>query len=297
MANPLISVIVPTYNREELLKETLISIVNQAYTNIEIIVVDNCSKYDFFGLISTLNDTRIKAFQNQNHGIIATNRNFGIRKAQGEYIALCDDDDLWLPEKLEKQLSVFQEYGNAILLVGTNAETFPKGRKNNLMLSQDIILSFYRLLFAPFSKTHKTNIYNSSVLLRADVISKIGLFDENKLLIAVEDYDYWLRVLRLQNNSVFILNQDLIKYRIHGENITTYDESKSTVWDRLSVLIEKYADVEPLNVYRQKIPYFNRVYKTQQAFFAKKITWVQLYQSDIKFLDKIIIYLKKLLLN
>ena len=73
-----LSVIVTTYNRPSLLNETIKSILNQTFVDFELIVVDNFSNYNFFQLIKSYNDKRIKAFQNQNNGVIATNRNYGI---------------------------------------------------------------------------------------------------------------------------------------------------------------------------------------------------------------------------
>ena len=88
--SPLISVIVTTYNRKRLLKQTLDSILNQTFTDFELIVVDNYSDYNFISYIKSFNDKRIKSFQNKNNGVIAVNRNYGIIKAQGKYIAFCD---------------------------------------------------------------------------------------------------------------------------------------------------------------------------------------------------------------
>ena len=103
--NPLVSVIVTTYNRKEYLKETIDSILNQTYKNFELIVVDNYSDFDFLTYIKSFNDNRIRAFQHHNNGIIAVNRNIGIKKAYGEYIAFCDDDDYWVDKKLEYQVN------------------------------------------------------------------------------------------------------------------------------------------------------------------------------------------------
>ena len=107
---PLVSVIVTTYNRKELLKETIGSILNQTFINFELIVVDNFSDYDFFEYIQLFRDDRIKPFQNHNNGIIAINRNFGIKEANGKYIAFCDDDDLWERKKLKEQLGQCNKY-------------------------------------------------------------------------------------------------------------------------------------------------------------------------------------------
>ena len=106
----MVSVVVTTFNRKDLLKETLESILAQTYQDFELIVVDNYSNYDFNALIESFKSDKIRAYQNQNHDVIATNRNFGIEKAKGEYIAFCDDDDLWMPDKLEKQMKCASEH-------------------------------------------------------------------------------------------------------------------------------------------------------------------------------------------
>ena len=107
---PLVSILVITYNRKVFLHETIESILNQTYKNFELIIVDNFSNYDFLSHLNSFKDDRIKPFQNKNNGVIAVNRNFGLTKAQGEYIAICDDDDLWIPQKLEKQVNGFKQY-------------------------------------------------------------------------------------------------------------------------------------------------------------------------------------------
>ena len=122
--NPIVSVIVTTYNRQEYLSETIRSILNQTFQDFELIIVDNFSNYDFFSLIYSFNSDKITALQNDNQGIIASNRNVGIRKAQGEFIAFCDDDDIWIPEKLENQIQVFGNKKND--LVYTNSILFFK---------------------------------------------------------------------------------------------------------------------------------------------------------------------------
>ena len=99
-----VSVIIPTFNREHLLKETMEYILNQTFKDFELIIVDNYSSDNTENAVKSYNDKRIRYFKNQNNGVIAVNRNFGIKKARGEFITFCDDDDLWLPQKLEKQL-------------------------------------------------------------------------------------------------------------------------------------------------------------------------------------------------
>ena len=96
---PKVSVILTTYNRPDLVKKTILSILNQTFIDFELIVVDNYSDYNFLGLIEEINDQRIYAFQNKNNGNISINRNFALEIAKGDFIEFCDDDDIWKNNK------------------------------------------------------------------------------------------------------------------------------------------------------------------------------------------------------
>jgi glycosyltransferase involved in cell wall biosynthesis len=203
---PLVSVIVTTYNRKELLKETIDSILNQTVRKFELIVVDNFSDYDFLSHIESFNDKRISPFQNINNGIIAVNRNFGIRRAKGKYIAFCDDDDLWLPNKLEVQLKHFDD---DIIGVGSSATnigdlTFHRCRKK---IDHDYILDFNELLRGKTAPLSSLVIHNENLL-----------FDENEGLKFVEDFEFQLRMTRETNKKIKVISEPLIFYRIHAEN-------------------------------------------------------------------------------
>ena len=105
---PLVSIIIPTYNRTEYLKYTLESVINQTYPATEIIVVDD-------GSPNTKTQTLCQHYKNvayykiENSGGPATPRNFGFKQSKGQYIAFLDDDDLWLPDKLSKQVKILEE--------------------------------------------------------------------------------------------------------------------------------------------------------------------------------------------
>ncbi|MFD0777178.1 glycosyltransferase family 2 protein [Flavobacterium myungsuense] len=104
MSQPLVSVIVTTYNRDEFIERTLISIDNQTYKNIEIIVVDDGSKINYAEKIcNKFNNCK---YYFKNNGGLASARNYGIKKAKGIYIAFLDDDDLFLPHKIEVQVAI-----------------------------------------------------------------------------------------------------------------------------------------------------------------------------------------------
>ena len=204
---PLVSVIVTTYNRKELLIETLNSILSQTFQDFELIVVDNFSNYDFFSHIESFNESKIKPFQNVNNGVIAINRNFGLKKATGKYIAFCDDDDVWFPDKLERQIEqceMFQHNSNVliyseVLLFGGVVKEEISNRKgvkniNDLIKKNQIALS-------------STFITNSELLE----------FDEDPNLVTSEDYALWLKLISNGYLPLFI-KKPLVRYRVSNNS-------------------------------------------------------------------------------
>ena len=208
-----VSIIVTTYNRPKLLKETIDSILNQTYADFELIVVDNNSSYDFFELIKSFNDSRIMAYQNNNKGIIAVNRNFGINKSNGAYIAFCDDDDIWLSEKLETQIKFLLNdefdliYSNTILLYNNGGKKESKySNVNNLR----------RLLY-------NNQITLSSVLLRKNTVVS---FNESYHFVAIEDYELWIRLM-IEGYRFKFIEKPLIQYRILSTSVSRQSKGKN----------------------------------------------------------------------
>ena len=106
---PRVSVVIPTYNRAELLKRAIESVLGQTYQDFELIVVDDASMDNTEEMMKDFSDERIRYIRlKQNSGTSAVPRNTGIKSAKGEYIACHDDDSEWLPQKLEKQVKAFE---------------------------------------------------------------------------------------------------------------------------------------------------------------------------------------------
>ncbi len=206
---PLVSVIVPTFNRKELLKETVESILSQSFANFELIIIDNMSEDGTKQYVENILDKRVKYLRNANGGIIAINRNLGIKNALGKYIAFCDDDDLWLPEKLSEQINVMESDADAALCY-TNAQSF---KDVNIIIENKVFKKEY--FTSHYRKLLRGNVIpTSSVLLRREVTEIVGKFNENIRLMTVEDYDFWLRIAH-QYKLIYI-NLPLIKYRINN---------------------------------------------------------------------------------
>jgi teichuronic acid biosynthesis glycosyltransferase TuaG len=237
MQNPLISVIVTTYNRKALLKETIDSILNQTYRSIEVIIVDNFSNYDFFEHIKSFNDSRIVAFQNQNNNIIAINRNFALKKAKGAYIAFCDDDDTWATEKLEKQMQQVQKSDNCIsILVYTNANCFGEGIK-------EYPITNYRKKITTINDLFKHNSITLSSVLVSN--SNMIYFEELPELKAVEDYFLWLNLV-YNNHKVIFIDSPLVNYRVASHSVSNQNAKFGHIRLLLAqqLIILRYQDIK-----------------------------------------------------
>lgn len=183
--NELISVILPVYNGEKYLKESIESILNQTYTNFEFIIIDDGSKDSSLEIIKEYEkeDERIVVVSRENKGLIAT-LNEGIEKAKGKYIARMDQDDISLPNRFEEQLK-FLEKNPEIGVCGTWVEVFGENRNPTIwkMPIQDEELR-PRLLFS-------VTFAHPSVMMRKGLINQYNL-RYNEKYINAEDYKFWL---------------------------------------------------------------------------------------------------------
>lgn len=107
----LVSIVMPSYNAEKFVSETIESVLRQTYTNWELIIVDDCSKDNTAEVVANFQDARIRFMRNEKNSGAAVSRNRALREAKGRWIAFLDSDDLWEPEKLEKQIAFMETNG------------------------------------------------------------------------------------------------------------------------------------------------------------------------------------------
>ncbi len=202
-----ISVIIPIYNGEKYITETIQSIISQTYPIFEIIVINDGSTDGSLQIIENISKefSNVIILNQKNSGPAAA-RNNGIRNSNGEYIAICDADDIWVSDKIEKQMNVFQNTDAKLVYSGMKSfgftnDTFLYNGKNSV-----------RNLFK------QNYIPNSSVVLHKSVIGKIGYFNEEKNFFTVEDYQYWLRIAHVF--KITIVPECLLKYRVHNNQIS-----------------------------------------------------------------------------
>jgi glycosyltransferase involved in cell wall biosynthesis len=239
MSKPLVSIIIPTYNRFDFLLNALRSIEEQNYNNKEIIIINDCSddeRYYEYNFGDNVNKIDLDKNQKNVLGYVSAGhvRNFGIKEAKGKYIATLDDDDIWLPGKLNKQIEILESSKNKMSatdgLIGSgiydknlsykiyNKEHFykriaKKYKKNTF--------SYYKNFKFPsefdfsFLKTHNS-IITSSVVVERKLLEFIGGFrpfaTKNDY---APDYDCWLGLLRLTNCDY--IDEPLFYYdSLHG---------------------------------------------------------------------------------
>lgn len=219
MNSHLVSVIIPTYNRQDLILQTVRSVLQQSYQNIEVIIISDGGTDETEKVLSQIDDKRWRYIHlNKNTGLPAVARNVGIEESKGSYIAFCDDDDLWFKEKLETQIGEI-EHCRPLLAVATNTVLYPTGRLNSFFLTRDVCIGYHRLL------SSKGNpICTSTVLLKKEAIDRVGLFDESPELRGYEDFDLWLRILKYQDFSLKILKRASINYRVNNIKLILSDE-------------------------------------------------------------------------
>lgn len=223
MENQLVSIIIPTYNRAGLLTKTLESIANQSYTNIEIIIVSDGSTDNTKQIVELKNDKRIRFFEFEtNTNLPAKVRNFGLAKAMGEFIAFCDDDDIWLKNKLKNQMKIMQQNPKIGLCCTAMIFLYPDGntkKYQNILFYLKHVLASLNIIPAKYLLVAMNHIVNSSVLIRRNIIEQVGYITEDPQWRASEDFHYWLSISKI--TKIFYLNKQCLLYRLHQNQISS----------------------------------------------------------------------------
>lgn len=214
-----VSVVIPSYNCAQYLSRAINSVLQQSYSNFEIIIVDDGSTDNTGEIIASYNtNEKIKYFYQSNGGV-STARNAGIRNSSGEYIAFLDADDYWAKDKLEKQMKVFMADRN-IKLVHSNIFVFTEGNEEqihplsvrvdfNRLTTKEL---FIKILF------WEVGIHHSTVVFEKKVWELLGGFDEKLSYLGCEDREFQLRLLKEYN--IYFLKDCLAYYMSRHKSIS-----------------------------------------------------------------------------
>ena len=218
--NPLISVIVPTYNRAWIIKDAIDSILAQDFKKVEIVVVDDGSSDNTTEILAAYQKHDIRVIRQANKGVSAA-RNRGVAISEGQFIAFLDSDDMWLPHKLSVQMEFFNTHPDALICqteeiwIRKGSRVNPKKRhqKPSGMIFEP---SLYLCLVSP-----------SAVMMKRDLFEEVGGFNES--FRVCEDYDLWLRISC--KYPIYLIDRPLIVKRGgHEDQI-----SKKTGLDKLRI--------------------------------------------------------------
>lgn len=214
----LVSIIIPVYNGEVFLGQTIESVLSQTYDNWELLIVDNGSTDGSYSIIKSYlhKDSRIKSFKiDANSGGPAGPRNLGISMAKGKFIAFLDADDIWENNKLMKQINLINKYD--IDVVHTSAFIIDnKGNRNGILNS----FRKYELLNKIFNNSFIILIFNPIILSSALINSEVTLkFRENSKLTSIEDWCFWIE-FALSGKKIKMLNEELVYYRKHSNSMS-----------------------------------------------------------------------------
>jgi len=216
MARPLVTVFIPLYNAENYIKETLASILNQTYQNLEILLVDDGSIDRSIQIVKSFDDERIRLIQNgENKGIPYT-RNIGLAEAKGKYLAVMDSDDLAYLTRIEKQVEYMEQHPD-IDVLGSFYETF--GGKVNRVIEEEFYfpeeIKIALLFFSP--------IANPSSIIRLETVKQHHIRYNQRYFVS-QDYDMWVQLSKV--GKLYILPEILLKYRTGHLNITKKSKTK-----------------------------------------------------------------------
>lgn len=247
-----VSVLMPLFNREDLVSQAISSVLSQTFQDFEFIIIDDGSTDKSVNIVESFNDPRIKLIKNEkNLGIIKT-LNKGIEQANGTYLARMDSDDLCLPERLEKQVK-YMEKNKEVSICGTWINTIDyNGRVD----------SNVKFPYKSY-KECEVRMYFNCIFAHPSIMFRVSDFKNNNLLYSeefmhVEDFELWNRIVMETNMKIINIPEYLLKYRLTTDGITRTKRSeqisngakiRSRIFKKYKIALEEeYLSKEVLNL-------------------------------------------------
>lgn len=291
----LVSVVIPTYKRPyQTLLRAVKSVLEQSYGNIEVIIVDDSplddiNRKEVETNVKSIKDKRVKYIQHKNNQGACKARNTGIRYSSGTFIAFLDDDDEWLPQKIEMQLRKFNDEKVGLVYCDSNTITVSgsKVMKSKIRAHRIAGWVFDRLIINNFIGS------TSFVIIRREIIDNCGLFKTD--MKSAQDAEFWLRISK--KYKVDFVDEPLVNYYIHeGDRISTNIANKIQGLEKINEINKSYLmeNRKALCIRKLKIiPYYQLQYGNKIAI-EKWVEAFKIYPLHFKNVEYLIrIYLKK----
>ncbi len=245
MPTPIISIITPCFNSQSFISQSIQSVIQQTYDDWELLIIDDCSTDNSDLVINQFikDNKSIKYFKtNKPSGSPILPRNIGIENAQGRYIAFLDSDDVWLPNKLERQLKLFEQYEDMAICFSNYEKMTEQGERNNRIIKAPSVTTYKQLLLGNVIGC-LTAVYDTE---------KVGkVFFQNH---SHEDYILWLDILK---RGYIARNTNTVEalYRVR-ENSVSSNKLKTLSWQW-----DIYRNVEKIGLLRSSYYFLNYAYR------------------------------------
>lgn len=252
MKDTAFTIIITTYNRAKLLPQAIQSVLNQTFSDFELLVIDNGSTDDTRSVVGQIKDPRLRYVLNpEPTNSCDAPRNLGIRMARGEWVSFLDDDDIWYPDRLQKVKDAF-ERNPEVSAVCHNAHIRIDGKVYGTLR-----------LASMTSNTHERLLYEGRCLspctttVKADLLKQLNGFNPARELEGIADYDLWLRMTR-QGAEVRFIDDILGEYVVTGNNASMTDP---TFTSRFASLIKRHIqDYENKSLFRLSLKGMQRMF-------------------------------------
>lgn len=231
MNEELVSIIMPTYNCAKFIGETIKSVIAQTYSNFELIIVDDCSKDNTKDVVNSFDDERIKYHRLEKNSGAAVARTTAMNMAKGKYMAFLDSDDLWMENKLERQLK-FMKDNNYNITCTAYEQVNEDGESLNKVIKTKKKADYNRILL-------DCPVGNSTVMYNVEALGKFEVPNIRKR----NDDALWLQMLK-KEKYIYGMDEVLAKYRIRSNSISS---------NKISLIKyhwQLYRDIEHLSVVR-----------------------------------------------
>ncbi|MCW2120590.1 glycosyltransferase family 2 protein [Flavobacterium sp. 7A] len=284
---PLVSIIIPLYNKKKYIEKTISSVLFQSYQNFELIIVEDCSNDGSLAEVIKVNNDQIKIIKHDYNQGLSASRNTGIKNSKGNYIAFLDADDLWKPDFLEEIISLIHEFPSASIF-GTNYEEVVKNGKTLLPANIANTLPNRSLINNYFLTNITQPLFcYSGICVKKEVFEKAGYFD-NQIKFG-EDIDFNIRINLLY--KLAYSKKALVQYLIHVENqITQTNLGSKKITD-----FEKYEKANLKNSSLKKFLDFQRythakIYKLEGNNLASDKLIKEINLSNLNWKQKILLF-------
>ena len=209
---PKVSIILPTYNGQRYIREAIDSIINQSFSDWELIVINDCSNDNTFEILSDYKEQycQIHVINNIENKKLPMSLNIGMREAKGKYVTWTSDDNKYAPNAISRMVEYLDNHSEYVMVCADMVAIDEKGNVIDSCISYDEEYMYYN------------DCVGACFLYKREVIDAVGEYDVSKFL--VEDYDYWLRILS-HYGHIGHIKETLYEYRRHVESLTGQREN------------------------------------------------------------------------